>query len=87
MGKASWLTVSPAGMQIDHLCVNKRCINPGHLEAVTGKVNVQRAHPSLKTVCVNGHRYTAENTIWRKRGELKHRECRTCANARRRVSA
>ena len=74
----------PTGLQIDHLCVNKRCINPAHLEAVTGKVNAERAHPSTKTVCVNGHRYTDENTIWRTRGALKHRACRECENARRR---
>jgi hypothetical protein len=32
-----------AGLQIDHLCSNKRCVNPNHLEAVTPSVNTQRA--------------------------------------------
>jgi hypothetical protein len=33
----------PAGLVIDHLCGNRRCVNPDHLEAVTQKVNVQRS--------------------------------------------
>jgi hypothetical protein len=34
----------PAGLQLDHLCRNRACINPAHLEAVTGSVNVQRRY-------------------------------------------
>lgn len=69
-----------AGLQIDHLCQNKRCINPAHLEAVTGRVNCSRTDAATKTHCANGHAYTADNTIWRKRGALTHRACRECHN-------
>ncbi len=40
--------VIPASLELDHLCRNKRCVNPDHLEAVTGKVNVQRAHAARR---------------------------------------
>lgn len=32
----------PAGLVIDHLCENKACANPDHLEAVTTRENVRR---------------------------------------------
>jgi len=34
----------PAGMVLDHLCGNRACCNPAHLEAVTQAVNVRRSH-------------------------------------------
>lgn len=43
----------PEGLQIDHLCRNKSCVRPAHLEAVTGKENCQRA--TGKSVCLRGH--------------------------------
>lgn len=53
----------PEGLQIDHLCRNKLCVNPEHLEAVTQEVNTQRAHEGKrKSHCPHGHEYTAENT-------------------------
>lgn len=51
----------PAGLEIDHLCCNKRCVNPDHLEPVTHSVNIARANPRLwagnaiKTHCRHGH--------------------------------
>lgn len=33
----------PPKMDIDHLCRNKQCVNPEHLEAVTRQENIQRA--------------------------------------------
>lgn len=76
--------VIPDGLQIDHLCVNELCCNPAHLQAVTGKTNVERSYTANKTMCTNGHPYTPENTIWRKRGHLRHRDCRECNNRRNR---
>jgi len=64
----------PEGLQIDHLCSNKRCCNPLHLEPVTGRTNLLRA--LRKPTCMHGHAYTAENTIVKKNGQ---RNCRECA--------
>ena len=43
----------PDGLQIDHLCRNKCCVNPNHLEAVTPQENSRRA--TGKLTCINGH--------------------------------
>lgn len=59
----------PDGLTIDHLCRNKRCINPNHLEAVTNRVNVLRsdgitAQAARQTHCQRGHEFTPENTFF-----------------------
>lgn len=71
----------PEGLVLDHLCRNRRCINPHHLEPVTMRVNTMRSPiaPStinaLKTHCPKDHEYTPENTYRRANG---HRGCRAC---------
>lgn len=40
----------PATLEIDHLCKNKSCVNPAHLEAVTHQVNTQRAYPNKAAI-------------------------------------
>lgn len=64
----------PAGLVIDHLCRNRACINPGHLETVTNEENVRRG--SVRTECLRGHEYNASNTYVRRNG---WRVCRVCA--------
>lgn len=73
----------PGGLQIDHLCRNTGCVNPGHLEPVTARTNVLRgdtitARWSRQTHCVHGHAFDEENTLVTARG---HRRCRACARA------
>lgn len=46
----------PAGLQIDHLCRNKACVNPAHLELVTTQENTRRAAPFMRrAACKYGH--------------------------------
>jgi hypothetical protein len=76
----------PEGLQIDHLCRVRHCVNPGHLEAVTLRENLMRgegfgAKNIKKTHCPKGHEYTTENTIIYK----SWRYCRTCRNIQRRA--
>lgn len=69
----------PPNVQIDHLCRNRACGNPSHMELVTSRENTLRgegptSQNAQKTHCVNGHEYTPENTRYYKGG----RYCRTC---------
>jgi len=71
----------PEGLSLDHLCKTTRCVNPGHLEAVTQRVNVYRGNGfsssnKSKTHCPRGHAYTPENTIIREPDGW--RQCREC---------
>lgn len=80
----------PDGMVIDHLCRNRCCVNPAHLEPVTPVENTLRGANSVKTHCPHGHEYTEENTaVYQRSGEArgKYRACRTCARFRARVRA
>ena len=69
----------PDGFDIDHLCRNRPCVNPEHLEPVTRLENIRRA-AAIKTCCPAGHPYDEANTYTRP-GTV-HRKCRTCAHER-----
>lgn len=71
----------PEGLVLDHLCRNKGCCNPAHVEPVTQKVNVHRAGGAPKTHCKRGHEWTPENTRITRNGT---RNCRACAAFRER---
>lgn len=69
----------PAGLQIDHLCRNKGCVNPDHLEVVTNQENSQR-RTRLITHCPKGHEYTEDNLVI---SHLRNgrRACKKCDKA------
>lgn len=76
--------VIPDGYEIDHLCRNRACVNPGHLEPVTRQTNIDRSSIGNKTHCPSGHEYTAENTRVEHRDGKRVRRCRICLEASKR---
>ncbi len=68
----------PAGLQLDHLCRVRACVNPWHLEPVTQLVNVRRGARPAQTHCVHGHEFTPANTYEYRRGVRVTRICREC---------
>jgi hypothetical protein len=79
----------PAGLYLDHLCRNRGCVNPWHVEPVTHLVNVRRGEKANRTHCPQGHPYSPENTYRHPRGDRQCRECLRVRNreARRRRAA
>jgi len=79
-----FVTDIPNYLMIDHLCRNRGCVNPEHMELVTNKENIFRGvgiavTNSKKTKCHRGHNFTDENTFISKIGS---RNCRKCLKIR-----
>ena len=79
----------PEGFTIDHLCRNRGCINPEHLEPVTPRVNILRgvglaAKEAQQTHCFRGHEFDLLNTGHPK-NHKRSRYCKTCDRERSRL--
>lgn len=80
----------PDGLQIDHLCRNRACCNPDHLEAVTCRENLVRGMGfsglnARKTECIHGHPLEGSNLyIHKKTGDRVCRACHAAREAKRR---
>lgn len=85
----------PKGLELDHLCRTRCCVNPSHLEAVTKSVNVSRgrspkiirdfaiAWQASKTLCPRGHSYSGPNLYISNNRHGTKRHCRACQKINR----
>jgi 5-methylcytosine-specific restriction endonuclease McrA len=64
----------PDGLEIDHLCRVRNCVNPAHLEVVTRLENARRGAPANQTHCKRGHELTPENL----NRDTGRRRCKIC---------
>jgi hypothetical protein len=79
----------PQHRQIDHLCRNRACVNPKHMELVTLSENLRRglglaAVNRRKLYCLNGHPFSGKNLIVLKNGNRQCRACRSAYDRKRR---
>lgn len=89
--RTSWVLLMgpiPKGLVLDHLCRNRLCVNPDHLEPVTEQVNIRRGYSpmvraSLADTCPRGHSL-ADAYVVRRGGVATSRQCRPCLRERQR---
>lgn len=83
----------PDGLQLDHVydfgCRHRNCVNPAHLEPVTGRENTRRRRvnqgwPRNPSHCKHGHLFDEVNTGSRREGSRVWRSCRACGRDRQR---
>lgn len=73
----------PEGFHVDHLCRNRLCVRPDHLEPLSAHLNIGQWHRA-RTHCRKGHPYDRENTRYRLREDRIYRQCRICDREGRR---
>jgi hypothetical protein len=80
----------PGGLHIDHLCRNRKCVNPAHMEPVTLQENTRRGESgwkqAAKSHCPKGHPYAGSNLYLHVQPSGPRRHCRTCRNEAREAS-
>lgn len=64
-------------LTIDHLCRNRACVNPSHLEEVTTQINTKRGIRATATHCKNGHPFSGENLLINLK--TNKRRCKKCS--------
>ena len=87
--RASWLIYRgtiPDGLEIDHKCKLRCCVNPDHLQPLSKPANLAQRAFAKKDSCPKGHPYSGDNLSITKNGNGKvARRCRICTRERNRV--
>lgn len=68
-------------LEIDHVCENRKCVNPAHLQQITHRQNIRngrlmKSRRIPKTHCPQGHPYQGDNVLWTRGGYQYCRQCR-----------
>lgn len=80
--RVAWMLLRgeiPEGLELDHLCRNRSCVNPDHLEPVTHQENLNRGLRGMRARsgrCRNGHEVTGDNA----RPSGRYVQCKMCQN-------
>lgn len=75
----------PEGLDLDHLCRNRSCVNPDHCQPVTRAENLRRGAGNgrlRKDRCPRGHLYSDNPFTQHLKNGKSYRLCRTCRDAR-----